>query len=120
MTIRINENQTVFTISINTPNISTECRIEVFSPYSNTVLFDYPLTLIESNSRYTEFEADVPVDFWDHHWNGMYTYRVYDEAEDFDKGSFKLITKPGGDLGTVDHISDNENRQAKVVYRSNY
>lgn len=120
MTIKIIENQANFIVAINIPNITVNTQFEVFSPYSNKVLFDLPATLAESNDRYSLFTVDVPTDFWNNHYNGMYTYRVYEGTTNYDEGSFKLITQPGGDMGTVQHISDNENRQAQVVYRSNY
>ena len=120
MTITIIENQANFNLAINTPNILTDTQLEVFSPYSNTVLFDLPATLIESNARFSLFTVAIPTDFWNNHFNGMYTYKVYFGAETYDSGSFKLVTQPGGDMGTVQHITSNENREAQVVYRSNY
>jgi len=120
MTITILEDQLAFYIAIDTPNIQNDARLEVFSPYSNTVLFDQVATLIESNARFSRFVVDTPTDLWDKHYNGMYTYKVYDIENIYDTGSFKLITQPGGDMGTVAHISNNENRQATVVYRPNY
>lgn len=120
MTIKIIEDQAKFEFAIDIPNIITDTNLEVFSPYSNTVLFDLPAVMLNNNDRYSRFEVDVPTDFWDKHYNGMYTYRVYVDEDTLDTGSFKLVTKPGGDMGTVPHISNNENREAKVVYRSQY
>ena len=120
MTIKILQDQATFTFAINTPNIITDTQLEVYSPYSNTVLFDLPAVMLINNDRYTRFEVAVPNDFWDKHFNGMYEYRVYVTGTTYDTGSFKLVTQPGGDMGTVPHISDNENREAKVVYRSQY
>ena len=120
MTITILEDQLAFYIAIDTPNILDDARLEVFSPYSNTVIFDKLAILIESNARYSRFLVDTPTDLWDKHVNGMYTYRVYYLDNTYDTGSFKLITQPGGDMGTIPHISNNENRQATVVYRANY
>ena len=121
MTIKILENQSTFEIAVDTPNIlETVCDFEVFSPYSNTALFTTTATLIETNDRYSRFECLTPADLWDGHYNGMYTYTLYFGSEIYDTGSFKLVTQPGGDMGTVQHISDNENRQSQVVYRPNY
>ena len=120
MTIKIIQNQATFNVAINVPNIIESTQFEVFSPYSNTVLFSLPATFVESNDRYSLFTVAIPTDFWDNHYNGMYTYNVYLGAETLDSGSFKLITKPGGDMGTVPHVSNNENREAQVVFRSNY
>ena len=120
MTIKILEDQSTFTYAIDTPNILTNVQLEVTSLYSNTILFDLSSTLLESNNRYSRFECNVPADFWDKHYNGLYTYRIYEGETTWDTGSFKLITKPGGDTGTESHTSNNENRQAKVIYRPSY
>lgn len=120
MTIKIIENQSSFYAAINTPNINEDTQITVFSPYSNTVLFTLPAILVDSNDRYSLFTVDIPADFWDNHYNGMYTYTINLDGDILDSGSFKLITQPGGDMGTVPHISNNENREAQVVFRSNY
>lgn len=120
MTITIIQDQSTFDFAVNTPSLTEDCNLEIFSPYSNTILATLAATLTESNLRYSRFSVAVPADFWDNHYNGMYTYKLYLNADTFDVGSFKLITKPGGDMGTVDHISNNENREAQVVFRSNY
>jgi len=120
MTINILQNQASFTFTVNVPSIAVNCNLEIFSPYSNTVLVDFTGTLNISNTRYSQFTVTVPTDFWDNHYNGMYTYRLYEGTTTYDEGSFKLITKPGGDMGTIEHISNNENREAQVVFRSNY
>jgi len=120
MTITILEGQLTFEFAIDTPNIDVDTRLEVFSPYSNTTLFDLEAVLVLSNSRYSQFIVEVPSNFWNNHYNGMYIYSVMSGATTYDTGSFKLITQPGGDMGTLNHISTNENRQAEVVYRPNY
>ena len=121
MTIKILQDQLTFEFAVDTPNIAdTLCNFEIFSPFSNTTLLDLEATLIESNDRYSRFQCNVPVDLWDKHYNGMYTYILYKDSTIYDTGSFKLITQPGGDMGTHPHISDNENRQSQVVYRPNY
>lgn len=121
MTVKILQNQSTFEIAVDTPNIPEQiCDFEVFSPYSNTTLFLVKATLIETNDRYSRFECVTPVDLWDKHYNGMYTYTLSFGTDIYDTGSFKLVTQPGGDMGTVPHISDNENRQSQVVYRPNY
>lgn len=121
MTIKILENQLTFEFAVDVPNTpETRIFLEVFSPYSNTVLFYQEATLLETNARFSRFICDTPTDLWDKHYNGMYVYTLYFNEDVVDTGSFKLVTQPGGDMGTVPHISDNENRQSQVVYRPNY
>ena len=72
-------------------------------------------TLGVQNERYMNFFIYVNAFFKDKHTNGYYswTFGPY-------KGFTKLITQPGGDLGTTDYVSDNENRESTVYYRPNY
>jgi hypothetical protein len=120
MTIEILQNQADFTFAIDTPNIVGDVELEIFSPYSNTVLVTLTGIFIEANDRFSRFLVAVPQDFWDKHYSGMYTYKVYSGTVIYDEGALKLITQPGGGMGTMNHISTNENRQSEVVYRPNY
>ena len=120
MTITIIENQATFTFAIDTPNITIDTQLEVTSQHSNTVLFDLPAVLINSNDRYSRFECVVPTNLWNEHKDGMHTYRVYAAETTYDTGSFKLVTTPGGTAGTEPYVSNNEKRQAKVIYRPAY
>ncbi len=120
MTITILENQATFEFAIDTPNINIDTVLEVSSQHSNTILFSIPATLLNSNDRYSRFECTVPTNLWNEHKDGMHTYRVIEGETVYDTGSFKLVTTPGGTAGTEPYISNNETRQAKVIYRPDY
>lgn len=121
MTIKILEGETSFEFAVDVPNIPTAtCDFTVTSQHSNDVLFTVTANRTNTNDRYTSFTADVPVDTDLKHWNGMHNYRLYRDNTTHDTGSFKLITNPGGTTGTEPYISNNETRQAKVIYRPAY
>ena len=51
----------------------------------------------------------------DKHYNGFYTWTLGTYSD-----IVKIITVPGGDLGEVEYISSNENREAEVFYRPEF
>ena len=87
------------------------------SEYSQTPLIDSSNTifLTTENERYLEFTVGVPATFKDKHTNGYYSWTLGPY-----NGFVKLITQPGGDLGTTDYVSNNEERESTVYYRPNY
>lgn len=120
MTINIDQTDTAFVLSINTPNISeTILFLQLISQHSNTGLVTFSGETIASNDRFTAINFVIPTDFALNHYNGMYDYRVYNN-EEYETGVCKLITTPGGTTGTQAFISNNENRQAEVIYRPSY
>ena len=121
---------TTLDFSINVPNVDTTATFtfDIFSQLSNTAaqVFDplasFPLTLVQTNARYSEFTiSTAPYQtFGDQHGNGMYNYVVKENGGVIDSGSLKLIFSPGGGTGTQAYISDNEGRQAIVYYDPAY
>ena len=76
-----------------------------------------------TNNRYTKFEIVFPTGFADEHKNGVYYYNVRQgDLMPFTHGLVKIITEPGGGMGTVTYDSgvETENREADVYYRPNY
>ena len=106
--------------------------------FANQVLQDYVLTItsqyshqpivltataLSTNDRYTKYSVQFPVGFADEHKNGIYDYSLrVGDLEPLTYGLVKLITEPGGTLGTIAYDSgpDAENRVADVYYRPNY
>ena len=72
--------------------------------------------------RYTTFEVQFPIGFGDSHKNGIYNYDMSTLTESLDKGLVKIITEPGGDLGTTNYTStpETEERVSDVFFRPNY
>jgi len=87
------------------------------SEYSQKPIIDAStaITLDVQNDRYMSFIVTVDAEFKDKHTNGYYSWTLGPY-----NGFVKLITQPGGDLGTKDYVSDNENRESTVYYRPNY
>jgi hypothetical protein len=120
MTVTINAAQ--FDFYINTPNVPLgEVSFDIMSQLSNTVLATTIASVTDSNDRYTTLS--VFLEDWDipsKHYNGIYEYTVYSNENIYDTGLLKIVTEPGGTTGTIDYQSNNEDRQAKVIYRPAY
>jgi hypothetical protein len=119
MTLEVISWNTVYTIAFNVPNWTipiNSFNLVVTSQLSNDVVFDVPLSVLETNDRYTLCEFTLPALEGNKHFNSMCNYTVYYDTGVWDKGSLKLIYSPGGNTCTTDYISDNENRQAIVYY----
>ena len=72
-------------------------------------------TVVTQNDRYAQIDVTFVATFKDKHYNGYYTWSIGSYSD-----IVKIITQPGGDTGTVDYISDNEEREADTYYRPNY
>ena len=121
MTLLVDENNLNIRFSVNQPNLADTYEFILTSQYSKTPV-TLGLNLINSNDRYSQFEVTFPTGFGNEHKNGIY---YYDLAEvntntSVEKGLVKIITQPGGEMGTEAFISNNENREADVYYRPNY
>lgn len=120
MTINLNESNS-FEFSFNTPNTATTgMYLKLTSEYSNEVLFDQLASDVVTNDRFTTLSISLDVALSSDHKNGIYKYEVYDSANLYDQGLVKLIITPGGDFGKREYISNNENREAKVIFRPSY
>jgi hypothetical protein len=124
MTLLIEESNLTLEFSLNQPNLALG-QLYVFtltSQYSHQPLtLDATATL--SNARFTTFEVTFPIGFGDSHYNGVYYYSMEVFAEEaFEKGLVKIITQPGGDLGTTNFDSGiyTEERVSEVFFRPNY
>jgi len=123
MTLYVDEASLNLYFYLNTPNLVLDYYVfTLTSQYSKQ-----PLALqcaaIETNDRYTKFQITFPVGFGDEHKNGIYYYNVSQaELEPFTYGLVKIITEPGGGMGTITYDSgvQTENREADVFYRPNY
>jgi hypothetical protein len=119
MTITIDTNQ--FDFYINTPNLSlSDVIFDIKSQLSNTLLVGTTATITDSNERYSTISVTLNEDIADKHYNGIYEYTVYSNENIYDTGLLKIVTEPGGTTGTIDYQSNNEDRQAKVIYRPAY
>jgi hypothetical protein len=122
MTLNVIQYNTIYTISVNTPDADVLGTYElvVTSQLSNLPIFQVPLTLEITNARYSEFSFTLPQLEGDNHFNSMCNYTIYFNTGTWNSGSLKLIYSPGGGTGTQNYISDNENREAIVYYIPNY
>jgi hypothetical protein len=124
MTFLVDENNLTIEFSLNQPNLALgqSYVFTLTSQYSHQpILLD--ATATASNARYTTFEVTFPVGFGDEHKNGVYYYSIEELGDEpFEKGLVKIITEPGGSMGTINYESTiyTEERVADVFYRPNY
>ena len=118
MTEIITTEEATFYINSPTSLLDLNDTFTLKSQYSQDVLVTVVpgnWSIVTENNRYASFTVDLPVNFNDKRYNGYYTWEL---------GSYtdivKIITKPGGDLGEAEYISNNENRNADVFYRPEY
>ena len=118
MTTTITAEEATFFINNPTSALNINDTFTLTSQYSQDILVtvgpgDWNIT--SENSRYAEIVVDLPADFEDKHYNGFYTWTLGTYSD-----IVKIITVPGGDLGEVEYISSNENREAEVFYRPEF
>lgn len=96
---------------------------ELTSQYSHQTI-QIPNALISSNQRYSRMQLLFPAGYGDEHKNGIYNWTLKVTGSDtfIEKGLAKIITEPGGNLGTIayDAGTDAEERVADVYFRPNY
>jgi len=123
MTIYVDEAALTIEFTTNLVNLSLVSSYDfvITSQYSHQ-----PITLvadvIESNARYTRFETTFPTEFGNEHKNGVYYWEISQDGISLEKGLVKIITEPGGGLGTTNFDSgiNTEDRVSEVFYRPNY
>ena len=121
MTILVPESQLTQNFSLNIANATGVWLFTLISQYSHQPLA-LTATVDFTNARYTTFSVTFPVGFGDSHKNGIYNWNITNNATLVEAGLVKIITDPGGGLGTESFDSgvDTENRVADVFYRPNY
>ena len=123
MTLLVDENNLSIRFSVNQPNLTDTCEFILTSQYSK-VPMALQLTLINTNARYTQFQVTFPTGFGNEHKNGVYYWSLNQvgDTNSIEKGLVKIITEPGGQMGTVNYDSgtETENREADVYYRPTY
>lgn len=123
MTLLVPESNLTLEFSLNLTNLTLGSGyvFTLTSQYSHQPLA-LDATVTVSNARYTTFEVQFPVGFGDSHKNGIYNYDMSTLTESLDKGLVKIITEPGGGLGTTNYTStpETEERVSDVFFRPNY
>ena len=123
MTLLVDENNLDIRFSVNQPNLTNTYEWVLTSQYSKTPV-TLQLNLIDTNSRYSEFIVTFPTGFGNEHKNGVYYWSLNQvgNTNSIEQGLVKIITNPGGDMGTVSYNSGEatEQREADVYYRPNY
>ena len=125
MTLYVPETQLTLNFTLSQPNLTLGAIYDfiVTSQYSHQ-----PIVMtaegIYSNDRYSTFEVTFPTGFGDSHNNGIYYYdfKLTDAVDSIEKGLVKIVTEPGGGLGTTNYDAgiNTEDRVAEVFYRPNY
>ena len=123
MTLLIPESNLTIEFSLNLTNLTLGSAyvFTLTSQYSHQPL-EIDATALVSNARYTTFEVQFPIGFGDSHFNGIYMYDMGTLSTSLEKGLVKIITEPGGELGTTNYISTpaTEERVEDVFFRPNY
>lgn len=124
MTILVPETQLAQQFTVNITNMSLVAGTYAFvliSQYSH-VAMPMGATVITTNARYSTLEVTFPIGFGDEHKNGIYNWRLVQNAITLEAGLVKIVTDPGGDLGMKEFIStpETEQRVSEVFYRPSY
>ena len=92
------------------------------SQYSHKPLDIVVDSIVTTNARYSTLKITFPVGFGDAHKNGIYNWRLVQNATTLEAGLVKIVTDPGGSLGIKEFIStpQTEERVSEVFYRPNY
>ena len=99
----------------------TDYIFTLTSQYSHQPL-ELTATALTTGDRYTKYSITFPTGFGDEHKNGVYNWSLSINNNPISYRLAKLITEPGGSMGTVayDSGTDTEERVADVYYRPNY
>ena len=122
MTFYVQESSLTINFAVNQPNLSGALKFVVTSQYSKQPL-NLTAVVQNSNDRYTMLQTTFPTGFGDEHKNGVYYWSLVDAGDvTIEEGLVKIITEPGGGMGTVAYNSGEatEQREADVYYRPNY
>jgi len=124
MTILVPELQLTQQFTVNIPNMVAGGSLTFLltSQYSHQPISLLVNKIVTSNARYTTLEVTFPTGFGDEHKNGIYNWRLVQNAITLEAGLVKIVTDPGGGLGMTEFISTpaTEERVADVFYRPNY
>ena len=124
MTILVPELQLTQQFTVNIPNMVAGGSLTFLltSQYSHKSISLLVNNIVTSNARYTTLEVTFPTGFGDEHKNGIYNWRLVQNAITLEAGLVKIVTDPGGGLGMTEFISTpaTEERVADVFYRPNY
>lgn len=121
MTFNVYEGSNNIQFALNQPNLAGTFDFVLTSQYSKQ-----PVTLsasvLDTNDRYSMLLTTFPTGFGDEHKNGVYYWDLVSGTTSIEKGLVKIITNPGGEMGTVSYNSgaSTEEREADVYYRPNY
>lgn len=108
-------------MSVNVANMPiSDINLTLTSQHSNDEVINDDVVVSETNDRFTTIQLDLPTDFYKLHYNGIYEYTISGAGTIYDTGLLKMVLTPGGDFGKEEYISNNDNRQAKVIYRPSY
>ena len=122
MTFYVQESSLTINFAVNQPNLSGSLKFVVTSQYSKQPL-NLTAVVQNSNDRYTMLQTTFPTGFGDEHKNGVYYWSLVGAGDvTIEEGLVKIITEPGGGMGTVAYNSGEatEQREADVYYRPNY
>ena len=123
MTLLVAESALTVEFSVNIPmlDLGTGYVFTITSQYSHEDV-EINAEAVLSNARYTTFEVTFPDGFGDSHKNGIYNYDISLNAYSLTKGLVKIITEPGGGMGTTNYTStpNAENRVSTTYFRPNY
>ena len=124
MTILVPETQLTQQFTVNIPNMFAggNLTFALTSQYSHQSTPLLVNKIVKSNARYTTLEVTFPIGFGDEHKNGIYNWRLVQNAITLEAGLVKIVTDPGGDLGMKEFIStpETEERVSEVFYRPSY
>ena len=121
MTLYIPSGATTKKVSLNITNASGDYLFVIQSQALKEYWY-WPMTIVETNDRYTEFEIAIIPEERVNHLNGIYNYSIQKDEQTIQEGLVKYITEEGGATGFENYVStpEDENREGSVYYRPQY
>lgn len=119
MTLYISSSALTGNVSFNVSNVSGTHELKITSQYGKEVT-TWPLSLVETNDRYSEFTLNFTEAQRAAHSNGIYNYMLLQDDAAINTGLLKLVVENGGSYDTVEYISNNDDREATTYYRPEY
>ena len=121
MTLNFNESSNILNLYWNYPNLTGAATLEFISLHSNMPLqLNLTDLTVSGNARYSTSQFTIDgSEIAKNHFDGIYK-AVLTIGDTIYTQAVKIIATPGGNTGTTNYISNNEDREAIVYYKPNY
>lgn len=111
-----NEVSNQIAFSVNAPNVTGDCELQLTSDYSKKIL-TVTLFIVETNDRYTSFAMDYDPAIANADYTGFWQYVITNETSTIDQGLLKFINNEVESLkNEPKHQQSTDNGGGYVIY----